>query len=266
MPSAHLAKWNKASILHWLRLSLSFYYGCSEIHLKTSKDGNISFPRKTGWQTACRLSLLLFSCLSFQKNQWVSLSYIRFYTNHFLIEQNEPAIPILNWQVVQLRSSWGVLILIGGGYAIADASDASGFSDWVADGLASVVDAWEPWTICLLCSTMAALFTEITSNSASCALFVPLLNKLALRICVHPLYLTLPATIACSLSFMLPVATPPNAIAFGTGRLLTTDTVSIWLTVFELLRALTFVYPTFKPKIDSLVYWFPPFIYFFVKH
>ena len=84
MPSVHLAKWNKASILHWLRLSLSFYYGYSAIHLKTSKDGNISFPRKTGWQTACRLSLLLFSCLSFQKNQWVSLSYIRFYTNHFL--------------------------------------------------------------------------------------------------------------------------------------------------------------------------------------
>lgn len=142
------------------------------------------------------------------------------------MKKNEPAVPILNWQVVQLRSSWGVLILIGGGYAIADASDASGFSDWVADGLASVVDQWEPWTICLLCSTMAALFTEITSNSASCALFVPLLNKLALRICVHPLYLTLPATIACSLSFMLPVATPPNAIAFGTGRLLTTDTLS----------------------------------------
>jgi len=142
------------------------------------------------------------------------------------MKKNEPAIPILNWQVVQLRSSWGVLILIGGGYAIADASDASGFSDWVADGLATVVTGWEPWTICLLCSTMAALFTEITSNSASCALFVPLLNKLALRICVHPLYLTLPATIACSLSFMLPVATPPNAIAFGTGRLLTTDTLS----------------------------------------
>lgn len=140
--------------------------------------------------------------------------------------KNKPAVPILNWQVVQLRSSWGVLILIGGGYAIADASDASGFSDWVAEGLASVVSEWEPWTICLLCSTMAALFTEITSNSASCALFVPLLNKLALRVCVHPLYLTLPATIACSLSFMLPVATPPNAIAFGTGRLLTTDTLS----------------------------------------
>ena len=89
-----------------------------------------------------------------------------------------PARPILNWNVVQLKSSWGVLILIGGGYAIADASNSSGFSDWVAEGLAGLVEGWEPWTVCLLCSTMAALFTEITSNSASCALFVPLLDKL----------------------------------------------------------------------------------------
>ena len=89
-----------------------------------------------------------------------------------------PARPILNWNVVQLKSSWGVLILIGGGYAIADASNSSGFSDWVAEGLAGLVTGWEPWTVCLLCSTMAALFTEITSNSASCALFVPLLDKL----------------------------------------------------------------------------------------
>ena len=80
--------------------------------------------------------------------------------------------------MVQLKSSWGVLILIGGGYAIADASNSSGFSDWVAEGLAGLVTGWEPWTVCLLCSTMAALFTEITSNSASCALFVPLLDKL----------------------------------------------------------------------------------------
>ncbi|CAG5098267.1 Oidioi.mRNA.OKI2018_I69.XSR.g15512.t1.cds [Oikopleura dioica] len=130
-----------------------------------------------------------------------------------------PARPILTWDVVQRRTGWGVLILIGGGYAIAQASDDSGFSEFVATGLAQLVDGWESWAICLLCSIMASMFTEITSNTAACALFVPLLNKLALKVCVHPLYLCLPATVACSMSFMLPAATPPNAIAFGSGRL-----------------------------------------------
>ena len=89
-----------------------------------------------------------------------------------------PARPILTWPVVQRKTGWGVLVLIGGGYAIAVASDESGFSDWVANNLAELVDGWDAWVICLLCSTMAACFTEVTSNSAACALFVPLLNKL----------------------------------------------------------------------------------------
>lgn len=122
-----------------------------------------------------------------------------------------PAKPILTWPVVQRKTGWGVLVLIGGGYAIAVASDESGFSvlgfylnvwffftilvydilyiiycisnlnpisDWVANNLADLVESWDAWVICLLCSTMAACFTEVTSNSAACALFVPLLNKL----------------------------------------------------------------------------------------
>jgi len=137
-----------------------------------------------------------------------------------------PARPILTWDVVQRRTGWGVLILIGGGYAIAQASDDSGFSEFVATGLSQLVDGWDDWAVCLLCSVIASLFTEITSNTAACALFVPLLNKLALKICVHPLYLCLPATLACSMSFMLPAATPPNAIAFGSGRLTSINSIT----------------------------------------
>lgn len=134
--------------------------------------------------------------------------------------------PILTWDVVQRRTGWGVLILIGGGYAIAQASDDSGFSEFVATGLSQLVNGWDDWAVCLLCSVIASLFTEITSNTAACALFVPLLNKLALKICVHPLYLCLPATLACSMSFMLPAATPPNAIAFGSGRLKSINSIT----------------------------------------
>ena len=99
-----------------------------------------------------------------------------------------PSKPILNWTIVQQKTGWGVLILIGGGYAIAAASDESGFSDYVANGLAKLVEEWDPWVICLLCSVMAAMFTEVTSNSAACALFVPLLNKLVWPIMLIIMY------------------------------------------------------------------------------
>ena len=96
-----------------------------------------------------------------------------------------PGKPILTWPIVQQKTGWGVLILIGGGYAIAEASDESGFSDWFANLLAKMVEGWVPWTVCLLCSVMAAMFTEVTSNSAACALFVPLLNKLVSEIYIY---------------------------------------------------------------------------------
>ncbi|CAG5104141.1 Oidioi.mRNA.OKI2018_I69.chr1.g1112.t1.cds [Oikopleura dioica] len=137
--------------------------------------------------------------------------------------EDGPAEGILNWEIVQRKCAWGVLILMGGGFAIALASDESGFSEFIANGLAKITDGWDAWAICLLCSVIAALFTEITSNTAANALFMPLLNKLALKICIHPLYLMIPSCMACSLSFMLPAATAPNAIAFGNGKLKTTN-------------------------------------------
>ena len=102
--------------------------------------------------------------------------------NKYLFLAMGPGKPILTWPIVQQKTGWGVLILIGGGYAIAEASDESGFSDWFANLLAKMVEGWVPWTVCLLCSVMAAMFTEVTSNSAACALFVPLLNKLVSEI------------------------------------------------------------------------------------
>ena len=74
-------------------------------------------------------------------------------------------------------------------------------------------------------TTFAALLTEICSITASAALLLPLLAELATQLCIHPLYILLPATLACSLSFMLPAATPANAVAYGTGKLTVFDMV-----------------------------------------
>ena len=84
---------------------------------------------------------------------------------------------------------------------------------------------WPRWAIALMTTTFAALLTEICSITASAALLLPLLSELATQLCIHPLYILLPATLACSLSFMLPAATPANAVAYGTGKLTVFDMV-----------------------------------------
>ena len=80
----------------------------------------------------------------------------------------------------------------------------SGFSSWFAAGLETMVGDLPEYAIAIIVTILAALFTEICSNTAATALLVPLLASLSQRLCMHPLYLLLPATLACSLSFMLP--------------------------------------------------------------
>jgi len=99
---------------------------------------------------------------------------------------------------------WGILLLIGAGFAMADGSDASGFSTWVAKILADLVGDLEKWAIVLVVTIVAALFTEICSNTAAASLFIPILGALGKELCLHPLSLLMPAVLACSLSFMLP--------------------------------------------------------------
>jgi len=133
---------------------------------------------------------------------------------------------LLDWKSTEKTLPWGVLILIGGGFALAEASsdEWSGFSSWCADKL-TVLEALPTWVICLIVSTASIFLTEITSNTATAALFIPILCQLAVGLEVNPYYLTVPATMGCSLAFMLPVATPPNAIAFGYGHLKVVDMV-----------------------------------------
>merc|ERR1711935_363816 len=132
---------------------------------------------------------------------------------------------VLTWRQAQSKMNWGVLLIIGGGYAMADASDLSGFSSWFAAGLETMVGDLPEYAIAIIVTILAALFTEICSNTAATALLVPLLASLSQRLCMHPLYLLLPATLACSLSFMLPAATPPNAIAYGSGKISVMDMI-----------------------------------------
>ncbi|XP_033727672.1 solute carrier family 13 member 2-like isoform X1 [Pecten maximus] len=124
--------------------------------------------------------------------------------------------PILTWKVAEKKVAWGVLVLIGGGFALGDACTSSGLSRLVGCEL-GVLRSLEPWVMNLiLCLTVAGA-TEITSNTATASLLMPIMFELAITVGIHPLYLMISTALACSFAFMLPVATPPNAIVFSTG-------------------------------------------------
>ncbi|XP_021377611.1 solute carrier family 13 member 5-like isoform X2 [Mizuhopecten yessoensis] len=138
-------------------------------------------------------------------------------------EQNRPAYkPILTWKVAEKKVAWGVLVLLGGGFALGDACTSSGLSRLVGCEL-GVLRSLDPWVMNLiLCLTVAGA-TEITSNTATASLLMPIVFELAITTGIHPLYLMISTALACSFAFMLPVATPPNAIVFSTGYLTIPD-------------------------------------------
>ena len=124
---------------------------------------------------------------------------------------------VLNWEWAS-RIPWDVLILLGGGFALAAAFRTTGLSGWFAQSL-SGLDGLPPVAMVVVVCAMMTLLTELTSNTATAAVMLPILAATAVKIGVHPCVLMVPATLSASCAFMLPVATPPNAIMFGSGCL-----------------------------------------------
>ncbi|XP_052051647.1 Na(+)/citrate cotransporter isoform X5 [Apodemus sylvaticus] len=135
-------------------------------------------------------------------------------------ERKAPFYPpaLLDWKVAQEKVPWGIVLLLGGGFAMAKGCETSGLSEWMArqmEPLSSV----KPAVITLILSALVAMTTECTSNVATTTLFLPIFASMARSIGIHPLYVMIPCTLSASLAFMLPVATPPNAIVFAYGHL-----------------------------------------------
>jgi sodium-dependent dicarboxylate transporter 2/3/5 len=123
---------------------------------------------------------------------------------------------VLNWKDAEDGLPWGVLLLFGGGLSLAGAVAASGLDEWFGRqviGLGAL-----PIVLLMAAVTTLVLFlTEITSNTATAATFIPVLGGVAVGIGADPMTLLIPAAFAATCAFMLPVGTPPNAIVFGTG-------------------------------------------------
>jgi sodium-dependent dicarboxylate transporter 2/3/5 len=138
---------------------------------------------------------------------------------------------------------WGIVLLFGGGFALAGAFQESGLSLWVGERL-GLLAGWHPIVIIFAVCFVITFLTEVTSNTASAQILLPVLAGLALEIDVHPLLLMVPGAVSCSCAFMLPVATPPNAIAFSSDRLRMRDMVraGLALNLFGAVVVTLFVY------------------------
>ena len=150
---------------------------------------------------------------------------------------------LLDWDDAR-RLPWGILLIFGGGLAIAKGFGTSGLSDYVASLLGSLLGDAEPLVIVMSTVAFITGLTEVTSNTATISLAVPIMSSLAQAIEVHPLLLLIPTTLAASCAFMLPVSTPPNAIVYGSGRVPIMKMViaGLWLDVLSVLLLTFFVY------------------------
>ncbi|XP_036184703.1 solute carrier family 13 member 1 [Myotis myotis] len=138
--------------------------------------------------------------------------------------------PLITWKEFQKFMPWDIVILVGGGFALADGCEASGLSMWIGNKL-SPLGSLPVWLIILLSSLLVTSLTEVASNAATITLLLPILAPLAEAIHVNPLYILIPSTLCTSFAFLLPVANPSNAIVFSYGHLKITDMVKAGLGV-----------------------------------
>ncbi|MDT0643837.1 SLC13 family permease [Zunongwangia sp. F363] len=149
---------------------------------------------------------------------------------------------ILDWEDAG-RIPWGIIILFGGGMALAKAFEVSGLAVWIGEQLTSLENL--PFFLLILVLVAAVNFlTEVTSNLATTAMLLPILAPMAVALGIHPYFLLVAATLAASCAFMLPVATPPNAVVFGSGQLSIPDMVKagIFMNIFSILLISLIVY------------------------
>ncbi|MEY4636676.1 MAG: hypothetical protein RJA55_2474 [Acidobacteriota bacterium] len=138
----------------------------------------------------------------------------------------------LTWTDAE-RLPWSVLILFGGGLSLAAAIQQTGLAGWIGGEL-SALGGWPVFVVILAVTTVVIFLTELTSNTATAAAFLPVVGSLAVGIGADPLLLAIPTALAASCAFMLPVATPPNAIVYGTGALTIPQMAhaGLWLNLF----------------------------------
>jgi sodium-dependent dicarboxylate transporter 2/3/5 len=160
----------------------------------------------------------------------------------FLPAGDEGKSRLLDWEATS-KISWGVLILFGGGLSLAAALKSNGVAEFIGNGVSGLA-GMPVFVVILLTAIVMVLLTELTSNTATTAAFLPILAAVSAGLNLSPVMLTVPAVLAASCAFMMPVATPPNAIVFASGYVTIPQMVKagIWLILIGALLISTFSY------------------------
>ena len=178
----------------------------------------------------------------------------------FIIPSNRPKRKrLIDWQVAQ-NIPWGALILIGGGLSLATVINSSGLATWIGS-LSSNLSNISIIFIVLICIVSIIVLTELTSNTATASTFIPIMGATALGLGQDPLLLIIPATLAASCAFMMPVATPPNTIAYASGHLKISDMIKagIWLNIISIIIIGVIIAlilgPVFDVELNKIPIW-----------
>jgi sodium-dependent dicarboxylate transporter 2/3/5 len=149
----------------------------------------------------------------------------------FLIPSKQENNNILDWKTAS-KLPWHIVLLFGGGFALANGFKETGLANWLGSQL-QVFGDWSTIFLVFCICMFVTFLTELTSNTATAEILLPIIGGLAVAIDINPLLLMIPTTVSCSFAFMLPVATPPNAIIFGTGRLKVQDMarIGVWINI-----------------------------------
>ena len=225
----------------------SFPGGKEEIKRQLSNLGKISFEEKVVFGVFCTTAIAWIS-RSYVLNKFIPaiddtiIAMIAGMVLFILPASKEKNRKIINWEEA-VKLPWGILLLFGGGLAIASGFKSSGLANWIGSQMTLLEGVS---LIMLLFIIVAAVnfLTEITSNLATAAMLLPILAPLAVTIDVHPYILMVGTTVAASCAFMLPVATPPNAVVFGSGYLRIPDMVKagIWMNLISIVLIVLFTY------------------------
>jgi len=160
----------------------------------------------------------------------------------FLLPVKNRSRKIINWEEA-VKMPWGIILLFGGGMALAAGFQSSGLAKWLGSQI-TLLQGVHLFLLVIFIIAAVNFLTEITSNLATTAMLLPVLAPMAFSLGVHPYILMVAATVAASCAFMLPVATPPNAVVFGSGYLRIPDMVSkgIWMKLLSIILLSLIVY------------------------
>uniref|UniRef100_A0A3Q2XTV9 Solute carrier family 13 member 4 n=1 Tax=Hippocampus comes TaxID=109280 RepID=A0A3Q2XTV9_HIPCM len=246
--------------LHFLFLGCNFRETCSlskkrkskremmsekRIHEEYEKLGPISYPEVVTGVFFILMTLLWFTREPGFVPGWTSLFEKKGYRTDatvsvllgfllFLIPAkrpfsstrltSDPLSPMITWKDFQRLMPWEIVILVGGGYALAAGCKVSGLSVWIGRQL-EPMSGLPPWAVTLLACLLVSAVTEFASNPATLTVFLPILSALSETLRINPLHTLIPSTMCVSFGVMLPVGNPPNAIVFSYGHLQISDMV-----------------------------------------